>query len=149
MVPQKTQYAVRAVFELAKRYQSGVATSAEVAQAQAIPPSFLETIFPQLKQAGIVQSSRGAKGGYVLIPSPDRLAVGTVIRSMGGSFAPVKCVAGKETIECPLKARCAFMDLWAKARDAVAGVYDSTTFQDLIKKEKAIIGQGDQINYCI
>ncbi len=70
VLSQKSQYAVRAVFELAKKEGSGPVKAANIAAAQFIPVRFLENILGQLRQAGIVESVRGKEGGYRLAGRP-------------------------------------------------------------------------------
>lgn len=133
---QKCQYALRAIFELAKRKDGqGPVKIAEIAKAQAIPVRFLEVILSQLKQAGFATSQRGSKGGYLLIRSPGELTVGEVIRFMQGPVGPVDCVAGVSKGKCPLYGNCAFLPMWEKVQKAVSDVYDNTTFQDLVDQE--------------
>ena len=149
-VSQKCQYALRALFELAKRDTDRPTAMAQVAEAQAIPPKFLELILSELRQGGFVESHRGRGGGYILRIKPDALTVGAIIRFVDGPVAPVKCVAGDSPSDttCTLHANCAFVDMWSRARDAVASVYDNTTFQDLIDNER--LGAGAKANmYCI
>ncbi|NQU74935.1 MAG: RrF2 family transcriptional regulator [Planctomycetes bacterium] len=136
-VSQKCQYALRAVFELAKRYGGGPTTIDQIAKVQAIPPKFLELILAQLRQGGFVESRRGVHGGYLLTAAPARLAVGEIIRFIDGPIAPVRCVTDAKGPDCPLYGNCAFMGMWTRARDAVAGVYDTTTLQDLIDQHQA------------
>jgi Rrf2 family protein len=145
---QKCQYAVRAIFELAKRYGSTPTTVGEIADAQAIPPRFLELILRQLRQGGFVTSRRGIQGGYLLAAQPDRLSVAQIIRFVDGEPIPVKCVGAKESTDCPLYRRCAFMNLWLRARDAVSRVYDETSFKDLVDEERAAAGR-HLADYCI
>lgn len=147
-ISQKCQYALRALFELSKREGEGPLAAAEIAQAQAIPPRFLELILGQLRQGGYVESRRGVQGGYMLAVSPEDLTVGEVIRFVDGPLAPVRCVAGRGGQECPLRGSCAFMGLWERARAAVADVYDGTTFQDLAEQDREAAGQY-VANYCI
>ena len=137
-VSQKCQYALRALFELAKRDTDRPTAMAQVAEAQAIPPKFLELILSELRQGGFVESRRGRGGGYLLIGRPEKLTIGTIIRFVDGPVAPVKCVAGNSPSDttCPLYGNCAFVDMWSRARDAVASVYDNTTFRDLIDDER-------------
>ena len=134
---QKCQYALRAVFDLAKRHGSGPTTVGEIAEAQAIPPRFLELILGQLRQGGFVESRRGVHGGYLLAVPPKSLVVGEIIRFIEGQVAPVRCVAAGIETDCPLYGHCAFIDMWSRACDAATKVYDTTTFQDLIDKEPA------------
>lgn len=141
LTSQKCQYALRGLFELAKHYGQGPVKIGEVAEAQAIPPRFLEIILGQLKQAGFVQSRRGAEGGYLLVRSPESLAVGEVIRFVDGPIGPVACVAGDPSDRCPLRGSCVFMPMWKKAQRAIAEVYDNTTFRDLL--DEAVQDRGE------
>jgi Rrf2 family protein len=134
---QKCQYALRGLFELAKHEGDGPVPVAEIAEAQAIPPRFLELILKQLKQTGWVESFRGIRGGYALAVSPRALRVGEVIRFIEGPLAPVRCIAGLHGKDCALRGKCAFSGLWERAEQAVSGVYDATTFQDLVEEERA------------
>ena len=135
LVSQKCQYALRAVFELAKHYGGDPVKVGDIADAQAIPPRFLEVILNQLKQAGFVESKRGAEGGYRLIHSPESLNVGDILRFVQGPIGPVGCVAGGETETCPLRGSCVFMPMWKKVQDAMTTIYDSTTLQHLLNEE--------------
>ena len=145
---QKCQYALRAIFELSKRDGSGPVKIGDVAKAQAIPVRFLEVILTQLRQAGYTTSRRGARGGYQMVRDPKELTVGEVIRFVDGPLSPVKCLAGPEAADCPLRGDCAFMGLWRRAQTAVAGVYDATTFQDLLDEEQT--AKKDYVaSYCI
>lgn len=136
LVSQKCQYAVRAVFELAKRYGEGPVKIAAVAEAQGIPVRFLEVILSQLKQGGFVDSRRGAEGGYFLERSPYTITVGQVVRFVEGDFQPVTCVEGKTPGQCGIHEHCVFAGLYQHAQKALADVYDSSTFQDLVEREK-------------
>jgi Rrf2 family cysteine metabolism transcriptional repressor len=132
---QRTQYAVRAVFELAKRRGQGPVRIAEVAKAQAIPRRFLEVILGELKQAGFVESRRGSQGGYVLGRSPDQLTVAEVIEFLQGPLGPVACLSDESAAaECPLRTCCVFRGMWEQVREAVSNVYKNTTFSDLVKR---------------
>jgi Rrf2 family cysteine metabolism transcriptional repressor len=135
-VSQKCQYALRAVFELARHYGQGPVRISAIAEAQAIPPRFLEVILSQLKQGRFVESRRGKDGGYLLTRQPRQLTVGQVVRFVEGPIGPVGCVDGEGADQgCPLHGSCVFMALWERAQKAVAQVYDSTTFQDLLQEE--------------
>ncbi len=137
MVSQKCQYALRAIFELAKRIGQGPVKVAEIAAPQAIPARFLEVILGQLKQAGFVDSQRGNAGGYFLLRAPEELSVGEVVRFVEGPVGPVDCVAGKrKKKKCPLYGGCVFLPMWERVREAVSEVYDNTTFRNLVDEEK-------------
>ena len=140
-VSQKCQYALRAVLELAKRRGEGPTRIATVAEAQKIPVRFLEQILGQLRQGGFVESRRGVHGGYLLSAGPGQLSVGQIIEFIDGPLSPVQCLAGGKDDQCPLLGECVFLSMWSRARDAVANVYDRTTFQDLIDQEETLAAE--------
>ncbi len=140
-VPQKSRYALRAIFELAKRFGQGPVKIIEIAKGQAIPPKFLEVILSNLKQAGFLESRRGSEGGYLLIRHPSQLTVGDVMRFMHGEVSPVECVASGSKSSCPLFGNCVFLPMWEKVGKAISSVYDSTSFQDLVDEEKRKSGK--------
>jgi Rrf2 family transcriptional regulator, cysteine metabolism repressor len=133
-ISKKCQYALRTLYELASRDGNQPVPVGEIAEAQAIPHRFLELIVSDLRRAGIVLSRRGMKGGYMLASSPDELTVGEVIRLIDGPLTPVDCVACGGDSECPLGKGCAFQGLWKQSLDAMAGVYDTTSFADLVEQ---------------
>lgn len=135
-VPQKTRYAIRAMFELAKRYGQGPVRISEVAEKQVIPVRFLEGILNQLRQAGLLRSIRGARGGYELADHPSKVSVGDAIRIIEGPIQPTPCVNDDNPEECPLFGDCVFIPLWKRAADALSEVYDGTSFQDLVEMEQ-------------
>lgn len=136
-VSQKCQYALRGVFELARRHGQGPIRIADVAGAQAIPPRFLEVILGQLKRGGFVTSRRGAEGGYLLARSPDSISVGDIIRFVDGPIGPVKCISGEGGQGCPLKGDCVFMGVWQRVEQATSEIYDQTTLADLVAEQQS------------
>ncbi len=127
MISNKCSYALRAVLELSKREGSGPVTIIDIAQAQHIPARFLESILRQLKQAGITESIRGKKGGYVLGRTASQISMGEVIRLMEGPhFSP----------ETPETAPDVFADIWKQAERALNKVYDNTTFASLAEADR-------------
>jgi Rrf2 family protein len=137
-ISKKCQYAVRAILELAKRHGAGPVTIGDIARKQAVPPRFLEIILNEMKQRGFVRSTRGAQGGYELASHPRDLSAGQIIRLVDGPMDPVSCVSGRAARDCPLGDRCALIGLWKRAKEAVEGVYDGTSFQDLVEEEAAL-----------
>ena len=136
LISQKCQYGLRAIFELARRGGSEPVSVAEIARVQAIPPRFLEIILGQLKQAGYVVSRRGAQGGYLLARDPADIAVGEIIQAIQGAIGPVHCLVESAGSECPLFGDCVFLPMWERARAAISGVFDDTTFADLVERAK-------------
>ena len=136
LVNQKNQYALRAIFELAKHQGKGPLKVQEISKAQAIPMRFLEVILGRLKRNGLVKSKRGYTGGYLLIKNPENITVGDVFRYMDESIYPVECVTiDVKDSTCPLRGQCSFFSMWEKVHDAIYDVFDETTIQDLIHSE--------------
>ena len=140
-VSRKCQYAVRAVFELAKRYGEGPVKIQQIATAQVIPLQFLEGILSELKQAGFLASLRGKRGGYSLSRHPSEITFGEVVRFVEGPLNPVDCVS-EGTAACPLAAACVFLPVWQEAEAAVAAIYDGITYQELLERADRLCAAG-------
>lgn len=134
-VTQKCQYALRALFELAKRQGEGAVRSVDIAANQAIPKRFLEVILHQLRQGGFVDSQRGKEGGFVLSRSAASISIGEIIRFIDGPMTPVDCQLDRPHFDCALKGSCVFLSLWDEARQALERVYDTKTLQELVDRE--------------
>jgi len=148
MLSQKCQYAIRAVFELAVQYGRGPVKVSRIAEAQAIPPRFLEVILNQLRRAGFVQSRRGPEGGYILARQPDRIAVGKIVELMEGPLVPVACMNEPSTDKCSLQGRCVFIGMWERAAQALSDVYDRTNFQNLVDEDEKM-RKAETVSYSI
>jgi len=129
---KKSQYALRAIYELAKRRDNGPTKISDVAEAQGIPRRFLEVILNQLKSSGMVASKRGYYGGYFLTKSADQVSVGDVLRFLEKEQGPSHCIACVSQNACPFVDQCAFSTLWKKVKTAAYTIYDETSMQDLL-----------------
>jgi len=147
-VTQKCQYALRALFELAKREGAGAARAADIAKSQAIPKRFLEVILHQLRQGGFVEATRGKDGGFYLARPARSIVVGEIIRFMDGPIRLVDCLQDKPSFPCPLLGNCVFYTLWEDARLALERVYDAKTLSDLMEMEQRLCLEGG-MNYSI
>jgi Rrf2 family protein len=135
LITKKNQYALRAVFELAKQRGKGPIKISHIAETQAIPERFLEVILGQLKKSGFVQSKRGYHGGYVLLVPPDELTVGALMRFLQRDAASEMCMAPIPDNSCPFHSNCAFFPMWRQVKDAMFEVYDETSIQDLLNHD--------------
>jgi len=136
-VSQKCQYALRALFELSLRYPTeSVTTVLEIAETQKIPPRFLEQILSKLRAGGYIVSKRGNLGGYLMTVSPSSISVGEIIRFIEGSDESVECLEKPDSNHCPFRGGCVFRDLWKRAKFAMSDIFDATTFQDLVDKQR-------------
>jgi Rrf2 family protein len=125
----KSEYALRAVFDLACRGGGQPVKIADIAARQDIPQKFLELILAQLKQGGFLRSRRGAEGGYFLARPADEITVGQVLRHIDGRVSPVR----KQTRE-NFPPDSPFPELWERVETALSSVLDETTFADLVAR---------------
>ena len=133
-VSAKTDYALRAAVELAAAQEGGAPVKGErLATSQSIPLRFLENILLQMRHAGLVDSRRGAEGGYRLARPAAEITLADVIRAIDG---PLAGVSGNrpETLEFkgtsePLR------DVWIAVRAALRGVLESVTLADVANGE--------------
>ena len=132
LVSKKCEYALRAIFELARAHREDPIKIQDIARAQGIPSRFLEAILVELKNAGFVLSKRGNSGGYTLAREARHIAVGEVIRLFEGGLGE----PGQATF--PTGGRMgdvAFSRLWRHTEAAISEVYDRVTFHDLVQEE--------------
>ena len=128
-VSAKVDYAVRAGAELAGAAGSGPVKGERIAQAQDIPLKFLENILLDLKHAGLVQSQRGAEGGYWLAQPPEEIAVADVIRAVEG---PIANVRGSRPEQVAYDGAAApLREVWIAVRANLRAVLETVTLADL------------------
>ncbi|HEX6490467.1 MAG TPA: Rrf2 family transcriptional regulator [Gaiellaceae bacterium] len=127
-VSAKVDYALRACAELAAR-EEGPVKGERIAQAQEIPLNFLENILLELKHAGLVQSQRGAEGGYWLSRPPEEISLAAVIRAVEGPIANVRGMRAEQVAYGgpaePLR------EIWVAVRANLRSVLESVTLADL------------------
>jgi Rrf2 family protein len=128
-VTAKADYAVRAVVELANSSQASPRKVDEVAQAQAIPVSFLENILTQLRSSGVVRSQRGPEGGYWLAQPAEEIDLAHVIRAVEGPLVGVRGQRPEE-IEYVGSAE-SLREVWIAVRANLRNVLEKVTVADV------------------
>lgn len=124
-------YGLLAMVELAKHYGKGPLSLSEIAQAGDLPLAYLEQLFGGLRQAGLVEGTRGVKGGYRLTRDPGEITVGEVVRVLEGPIGPVECVVEGESADCCSRSTsCATKELWLRVREGILEVLDNTSLAD-------------------
>jgi len=140
-VSTRGEYGVRAMVALAKRYRTGPASISTISQESAIPYAYLEQLIAPLRQAGLVESRRGAAGGYFLTHAPAETRIGDIYRAMEGPIAPMDCVSEDVDVQtCPLIPNCETRPVWMRVRDSIAETLDSMTLADLIDEPVMPVG---------
>jgi Rrf2 family protein len=132
-VSAKTDYALRAALELARTGADRPVKAERIAEAQEIPLRFLENILGELRHAGLVESRRGAEGGYMLAAAPDTVALADVVRAVDG---PLANVGGRrpDALEYPEGAE-ALREVWVAVRAGLREVLERTTLADAASGE--------------
>jgi len=140
------KYGFRAMLELAINYGNGPIPLKNVSEQLDISQKYLEQLVAALKSAGLVKSVRGAHGGYALAKHPSEIKLSELIRTLEGSIAPSECVNDSEV--CPRSKSCVTRSVWAKMKEAMNGVLESTTLQDLVEQQRTL-GQNNEMMYYI
>lgn len=119
--------------QLARHFGAGPASLAGVAAEEDLPRAYLEQLVVNLREAGLVVSTRGAHGGYELARPPATITMSEVLRALEGPIAPMICATDdpEHAITCDRSSRCTVNLLWVRVRDAVTGALDSMTLADL------------------
>lgn len=142
-ISTKGRYALRIMIDLASHIGETVKLK-DIAARQEISEKYMEQIIAVLNKAGYVRSTRGAQGGYQLVKSPEDYTVGMILRLTEGSLAPVECLADN-ALPCERNGRCATVEIYKRIYEAVNGVIDHTTVQDLLDIESEKVSS----NYVI
>lgn len=128
----RVEYGVRAMAVLAFHYQTGPLPLREIARQEHISFQFLEQIFPDLRRAGLLESVRGVRGGYLLARPPAEIKVGDIVRAVEGPITPVNCLADSPGGECRhRKEGCLTRHVWERLRDRINEVLDEVSLADL------------------
>ncbi len=142
----RARYGTRALLELALRYKEGPVPLKDIARSQQVSVWYLEHLITPLIAAGIIRSTRGAKGGVWLAKPPEEIRLSEIIQLLEGSTAPVECVNNPET--CSRSESCVTRDIWDELKKAIDGVLESTTLQDMVERQKRKEGS-DQAMYYV
>ncbi len=133
-IPRGTDYAVRALMDLAQRPGESPVQNAEIAARQSIPEAFLEQVLGSLRRAGLVRTVRGRGGGHRLAKPAEQITLQDIERAMEGEPPAGYCTM--EQGECEMAGFCAFEQAWSAAANARREVLASITIADLVKRRE-------------
>lgn len=142
----RSRYGLRAMFDLARHAGEGPISLKSIAERQGLSEHYLEQLISGLRKAGLVESTRGAQGGYFLGKEASQIRVGDVIRVLEGSIAPVDCVSEEDPECCQNSRYCVTRTVWEKMRDSITEVVDSITLEDMVQDAK---GRESECNFDI
>jgi Rrf2 family transcriptional regulator, cysteine metabolism repressor len=142
MFSTKAEYGVRVMVELARR-AGGVGENpvplAEIAAHDGLPLAYLEHLAARLRKAGLVDSRRGSRGGYLLARPASEITMAEVVEALEGSIAPIECIseAADGSIVCSRESSldhvCPTKLLWTRVRSSIVSTLRETTLADLLQ----------------
>ena len=141
-ISTKGQYGTRAMLELALHFGRGPLLLREIARRQDIPERYLEHVVAPLRTAGLIQSVRGARGGYTLTRPPSEITLLEILQPLEGGLEPVGCLDNPGA--CNRTPFCATRDVWQRLQESIHGVLAGMTLEDVVRihREKARVPAG-------
>jgi len=130
-ITHQADYAIRTMYYLARLDANPKVATSQIAEEYRIPPSFLTKIISQLSVAGLIHTSRGARGGVALARSPESISLLDVLVAIDGPVALNDCVDDPDS--CPFNTDCVLHQFWSDASDELVNRLRSTTYDKLVK----------------
>ena len=138
MFSTKAEYGVRVMVELARSAGAEPVPLAEIAAKDGLPLAYLEHLAARLRKAGLIDSRRGSRGGYLLARPAREITMAEVVEALEGSIAPIECIsqAPDGSIVCSRESGadhvCPTKLLWTRVRMSIVGTLRETTLADLL-----------------
>jgi len=143
----RSRYGTRALLEMALHRAEEPVFLKEIAERQQISLPYLEHLIAPLIAGGMIRSTKGPRGGVSLAKAPEEIKLSEVIQLLEGSVAPVECVNAPGI--CHRSEFCVTRDLWSELKNAMTGVLESTTLQDLVERHRKKKEQPGPVMYHI
>jgi len=132
----RSRYGARILVDLARHKDQGPVQIGEISKRQDISVKYLEQLIRPLKQANLVTSVRGPKGGHLLAENPENISLGQVVRLFEGQTDLVECVSFPD--KCPMSDDCQVRLAWQDATEVLYEKLDATTISDLMNGDYAV-----------
>ena len=136
-VSTRGRYALRMMVDLASHAEGACVSLKDVAVRQEISAKYLEQIAGVLMKAGLLQSVRGAQGGYRLVRPACEYTAGEVLRALEGTLAPTACLA-RERQDCERADICVMLPFWEGLNHIITDYVDGITLQDIADGKKFV-----------
>lgn len=133
-ITRQADYALRAMLFLARLDPHQRASTSDIAKIQHIPPSFLAKIISQLSIAGLIQTSRGARGGVSMAREPEKISLLEVVEAIDGPISLNECIG--HNANCPFGEECPLRPLWCETQEALTDKLRSTSFAQFVTISK-------------
>lgn len=146
MFSTKAEYGIRVMVELARRAGDEPVPLAEIAAHDGLPLAYLEHLVARLRKAGLVDSRRGSRGGYMLARPSSEITMAEVVEALEGSIAPIECIsqAPDGSIVCSRESSpdhvCPTKLLWTRVRFSIVNTLRETTLADLLAPAMPVAG---------
>ena len=131
-ISTKGRYGLRAMLDIAMHCGERPVTLSAISARQTISEGYLEQLMLPLKREKLVQSVRGAQGGYMLSRPASEISVGEVFRALEGPLSITSCASNDEFAGCGMEESCLVRDLWQQIQESVSRIIDSHTLADLL-----------------
>ena len=135
-ITRQADYALRAMSYLALLEPNRRAATSQIAEEQHIPPSFLAKIISQLSIAGLIHTSRGARGGVSLARDPSAISILDVVEAIDGPIFLNMCTDG-DSSDCPFGENCMLHPLWCEAQSELVAKLRKATFAQVVSQKTA------------
>jgi len=132
----RSRYGTRLMLELALNFSKGTIFLKDIAEKEEISEKYLSHLVIPLKASGLISSSRGAHGGYMLAKSPSQITLKEIVQTLEGSISCVECV--KNPYVCPRVSKCVTRAIWEKVDEKISNELSSITLKDLANSQKEI-----------
>jgi Rrf2 family transcriptional regulator, cysteine metabolism repressor len=132
-ISTKGRYGMRAMVDLATHYGKGHILLKDIAKRQQLSERYLEQLVLTLKAAGLVNSTRGAHGGFTLAKHPSEINLSEIFQALEGPLGLVECV--DDPTACGRIDSCVTRDVWQELKDSITSVLASKTLRDLVEKQ--------------
>jgi len=130
----KGRYGTRLMLDLASHYGKGPVLLKDIAESEELSRSYLDQIVPLLKAAKLINSGRGAHGGYTLARNPSEITLKEVIESLEGSLSPAECIDTPSV--CRRNELCVTRDVWKKLGEKMSGFLETMTLKDIVNEKR-------------
>lgn len=131
-ISTKGRYAIRVMLDLAKQDSEEYIPLLDIAKRQDISEKYLESIVAVLSKNDFLKSLRGKGGGYKLMKKPEEYTIGSILKLMEGSLAPVACLEKKPN-RCERAAECATLKMWEGMEKMIEDYFEGITLADLME----------------